>query len=611
MGSPRATTLRHKLDALSFNEPFDNVSLPLIERLLEHIVQSSEGFRHLSLRTTSTSQQLEEYETKVEALKRDSARLTAENNQLHLQLMSQAEQHAASQRENYHQTKRLEDQLAELSFIKQKTIERYLALEQENEGLKEKLGLILKSETTGAIEHLTPGMAISGPFDLPPHAATASTSTSNRTVDVQKATQSRLAALEASVKEKQALIQESQLQVRALQESIGLRDAEIQRLSRQLEAGPEVDRLHLAYRAEANEHIILQLNDQMQQLQSDVEAAKKQAVQAGLLAHEERCQRQAADAKLSKLAKEREATSKEIAELKVALLQAKADRARKPSMRYENSENITPNIMGKALGASKKGSAGEARDKALAAEISRKSEALEHLQAEKESAMFRIDELSVQLTDLQSTTAKQTKALGAAQEFSETLQAKINELERSIAAYEAEREGTTFQLKDLSEAKTRSEGKSADLSEALTATTKQRDELKAGLELEKSRRTEYASLKDAAQLEVNRLRAQVAVLEGQNTALQEEHAKALDRLKEVRETWAVQTRELGHLQHLPPRLDDLQRQVAEYMSKLTGAEADASKHRAEALRAKDAALLAQQDVDSLRRMLDEARGRQE
>jgi hypothetical protein len=41
-------------------------------------------------------------------------------------------------------------------------------------------------------------------------------------------------------------------------------------------------------------------------------------------------------------------------------------------------------------------------------------------------------------------------------------------------------------------------------------------------------------------------------------------------------------------------------QVAEYMSKLTAAENDASKHQAEALKARNAVLQAQQDVDSLR-----------
>jgi hypothetical protein len=52
-----------------------------------------------------------------------------------------------------------------------------------------------------------------------------------------------------------------------------------------------------------------------------------------------------AETKLSKSGKEKEALSKEVAELKVALLQAKADRARKPNLRLDNSENVTPNIL--------------------------------------------------------------------------------------------------------------------------------------------------------------------------------------------------------------------------------------------------------------------------
>lgn len=52
---------------------------------------------------------------------------------------------------------------------------------------------------------------------------------------------------------------------------------------------------------------------------------------------------------MSKLNKEREAMSKDLSELKVALLQAKADRARKPAQRHENTENITPNLVRRLL----------------------------------------------------------------------------------------------------------------------------------------------------------------------------------------------------------------------------------------------------------------------
>jgi hypothetical protein len=57
--------------------------------------------------------------------------------------MANAEATSARERENYQQVKRLEDSIAELQYMKQKTMERYLSLERENEGLKEKLDALL------------------------------------------------------------------------------------------------------------------------------------------------------------------------------------------------------------------------------------------------------------------------------------------------------------------------------------------------------------------------------------------------------------------------------------------------------------------------------------
>lgn len=95
----------------------------------------------------------------VEALKRDCVRLTADNNQLHLELLSQTEQHKAFQRESYSKSRHLEDQLAEVDFVRQKTIERYLALEKENEGLKEKMKQLMKLDP-GKLQICIPSIAV-------------------------------------------------------------------------------------------------------------------------------------------------------------------------------------------------------------------------------------------------------------------------------------------------------------------------------------------------------------------------------------------------------------------------------------------------------------------
>lgn len=48
-----------------------------------------------------------------------------------------------------------------------------------------------------------------------------------------------------------------------LQEALELRDAEIQRLTAQVAKGPDVDQLAQQYRNDANEAVILQLNQQV------------------------------------------------------------------------------------------------------------------------------------------------------------------------------------------------------------------------------------------------------------------------------------------------------------------------------------------------------------
>lgn len=53
--------------------------------------------------------------------------------------------------------------------------------------------------------------------------------------------------------------------------------------------------------------------------------------------------RRQVEAKLAKKANDKESLAKEVSELKVALLQAKADRARRPAVHHNNAENVTPN----------------------------------------------------------------------------------------------------------------------------------------------------------------------------------------------------------------------------------------------------------------------------
>ena len=80
----------------------------------------------------------------VEVLQRDNARLTSENNQLHLQLLRESEKVDAAASEGYQASRRLQSQITELTYWKQQTVERFVELEKENAGLKGRINDLLR-----------------------------------------------------------------------------------------------------------------------------------------------------------------------------------------------------------------------------------------------------------------------------------------------------------------------------------------------------------------------------------------------------------------------------------------------------------------------------------
>ena len=80
----------------------------------------------------------------TEGLKRDAARVSAENNKLHLQLLKTADVADKAEKEHYQHTKQLEGQVTELACWKHQTSGRFQTLEKENSGLRAKLEELLR-----------------------------------------------------------------------------------------------------------------------------------------------------------------------------------------------------------------------------------------------------------------------------------------------------------------------------------------------------------------------------------------------------------------------------------------------------------------------------------
>ena len=101
----------------------------------------------------------------MSAVKQDTTRQQAENSQLHIRLIQEAERYDRQEKSHYQVVKKLEDKVAELSYWKQTATEKLLAAERENSSLRKKMdGLIKLNDklTSGGAE---PGQ-VQGTFDV-------------------------------------------------------------------------------------------------------------------------------------------------------------------------------------------------------------------------------------------------------------------------------------------------------------------------------------------------------------------------------------------------------------------------------------------------------------
>jgi hypothetical protein len=81
---------------------------------------------------------------KVQAVNLDSARQQAENRQLHISIIQEAEKFDRQEKQHYQHVKKLEDKIAELSYWKQSASDKLLASEKENASLRRKIDSLIK-----------------------------------------------------------------------------------------------------------------------------------------------------------------------------------------------------------------------------------------------------------------------------------------------------------------------------------------------------------------------------------------------------------------------------------------------------------------------------------
>ena len=136
--------LKKRLDALHYCQPFTIDSASLIERLLNDLIKTTEGFQSLKKINEELKQTVNKSEQMILPLKKENARLVQENNDLHFEMIKIKEE--SDYNSNKWQTtfNRLDGERNDLRFLVEQKDQKLKKLEDENFSVKAKLDALLK-----------------------------------------------------------------------------------------------------------------------------------------------------------------------------------------------------------------------------------------------------------------------------------------------------------------------------------------------------------------------------------------------------------------------------------------------------------------------------------
>ncbi|KAI1238313.1 hypothetical protein IHE44_0013034 [Lamprotornis superbus] len=227
----RFVNLRKRLDQLGYRHPLGVDSLPLVEKLFSDLVHTTESLRRAKLSSGKTEKECSNYDTVLEPYKIENARLTRENNDLHLEILKLKEQSDHRIKDLKASLRRVEHETSDLKFLNNQYIHKIKVLEKETKAKTEKIQQLQEKNLQAVVQ--TPGG-----------------------------------------KKKSIPFRRQRMQIDQLVPPSGvsaypveIRDKEIERLTLALDGGRPHEVLSLESRAKSNEKLISHLNLQVEYLQ--------------------------------------------------------------------------------------------------------------------------------------------------------------------------------------------------------------------------------------------------------------------------------------------------------------------------------------------------------
>lgn len=271
----RFDELRARLAALRYDLPLGLESAPLVESLLSDLTKTNERLEALTAQVEAQAQSLVVAENTAHPLRKENGRLLRENNQLHLELITRAEQAERSVNEQKEASARLAKRNSELSFVHSQQTARIRALEEANAGLRERFnealqqnGVVLPSghevRWHGRKEHMQAHSPVTAAtFEGGETAAAPSSAPAADVSGLLETSERQVSHLQLRLDELGEKVSTLQAELEASRAAVRSREEEISRLSKQLETGRDFEKLSLLHVDQSRKEAIAQLNDQV------------------------------------------------------------------------------------------------------------------------------------------------------------------------------------------------------------------------------------------------------------------------------------------------------------------------------------------------------------
>ncbi|KAJ3299289.1 hypothetical protein HDU76_006357, partial [Blyttiomyces sp. JEL0837] len=136
--------LRHRLNQLGYKESFTWESSNLIQHLLSDLIRTTESLRKFKTQSERVAQEKAGLEEQIKPLRTEIARLTAENNQVHLDILRIADERDARDRRFQQITRKMETEAGDLKFMNSQLAHKLDIEHRKNEEQRERAEDVFK-----------------------------------------------------------------------------------------------------------------------------------------------------------------------------------------------------------------------------------------------------------------------------------------------------------------------------------------------------------------------------------------------------------------------------------------------------------------------------------